>query len=71
MELKNTLNFCSVSVGLFEKWSTIDPKYFHANAFQKLVLLVSLYPESFFKKQRNKKKLISGQFLLLLYRLLC
>ena len=48
MELKKTLDFCSVSVGLYEKWSTIDPKYFHAIAFQKLVFLVSLYPESFF-----------------------
>ena len=41
--------------GLFEKWSTLDPKNFYAIPFQKLVLLISLYPEFLEKKQRNKK----------------
>ena len=41
--------------GLFEKWSTLDPKKFYAIPFQKLVFLISLYPEFLEKKQRNKK----------------
>ena len=42
--------------GLFEKWSTLDPKNFHAIPFKKLVFLVSLYPE-FSKKIKEIKKL--------------
>ena len=42
--------------GLFEKWSTLDPKKFYAIPFQKLVFLISLYPEFLEKKQRNTKK---------------
>ena len=41
--------------GLFEKWPTLDPKSFYAIPFQKLVFLISLYPELLEKKQRNKK----------------
>ena len=41
---------------LFEKWSTLDPKNFYAIPFQKLVFLISLYPEFLEKNQRNKKK---------------
>ena len=37
-------------VGLSEKWSTLDPKNFYAITFQKLVFLVSLYPEFLGKK---------------------
>ena len=43
---------------LFEKWSTLDPKHFYAIPFQKLVFLVSLYPEFLEKKKRNKTKLV-------------
>ena len=57
--------------GLFEKWPTLDPKSFYAIPFQKLVFLISLFPELLGKKQRNKKKLIFGQFLLFLFRLPC
>ena len=42
-------------VGLFDKWSKLDPKFFYAIPFQKLVFLISLYPEFLEKKQRNKK----------------
>ena len=41
--------------GLFEKWPTLDPKSFYAIPFQKLVFLISLYPEFLEKNQRNKK----------------
>ena len=58
-------------VGLFEKWSTLDPKNFYAIPFQKLVFLISLYPEFLEKNQRNKKKLIFGQFSLFLFPLPC
>ena len=39
-------------VGLSEKWSTRDPKNFYSITFQKLVFLVSLYPEFLGKKNR-------------------
>ena len=42
--------------GVFEKWSTLDPKNFYTMSFQKLVFLISIYPECLEKKQRNKKK---------------
>ena len=45
-----------IYMGLFEKWSTLDPKNFYAIPFQKLVLLIFLYLELLEKKQRNKKK---------------
>ena len=48
-------NFIQI-VGLFEKWSTLDPKYFYVIPFQKLVFLISLYPEFLEKNQRNKIK---------------
>ena len=35
---------------------TLDPKKFYAIPFQKLVFLISLYPESLEKNQRNKIK---------------
>ena len=41
--------------GLFEKWSTLDPKIFYAIPFQKLLFLISLYSEFLEKKKRNKK----------------
>ena len=41
---------------LFEKWSTLDPKKFYAIPFQKLVFLVSLYPEFLEKKNKEIKK---------------
>ena len=49
------------------------PKKFYATLFQKLVFLISLYPEFLEKrKQINKKqKLIFGQFSLFLFRLPC
>ena len=43
-------------MGLFEKWSTLDPKTFYAIHFEKLVFLIFLYPTFFEKKQRNIKK---------------
>ena len=48
--------FSQAYVGLFEKWSTLDPKHFYAIPFQKSVFLVSLYPDFLEKKQGNKKK---------------
>ena len=42
-------------MGLFEKWSTLDPQNIYAIPFQKLLFLVSLYPEFLEKNQRNKK----------------
>ena len=58
--------------GLFEKWSTLDPKIFYAIPFQKLVFLISLYSEFLEKKNKEiKKKLIFGQFSLFLFRLPC
>ena len=57
---------------LFEKWSTLDPKKVYAIPFQKLVFLISLYPEFFGKKNKEKnKKLIFGQFSLFLFRFPC
>ena len=41
--------------GLFEKWSTLDPKHSNAIPFQKLVFLISLYPEFLEKKKKYKK----------------
>ena len=42
--------------GLFDKWSTLDPKNFYAIPFPKLVFFISFYPEFLEKKkQRNKK----------------
>ena len=32
-------------MGLFEEWSTLDPEHLYAIPFQKLVFLISLYPE--------------------------
>ena len=58
-------------MGLFEKWLTLDPKIFYAIPFQKLAFLISLYPEFLEKKQRNKEKLIFGQFLLFLFHIPC
>ena len=43
-------------MGLFEKWSTLDPKKFYAIPFQKLLFLVSLYPEFLEKKNKEIKK---------------
>ena len=43
-------------VGLFEKWSTLDPKNFYAIPFQKVVFLISLYPELLGKKNKEIKK---------------
>ena len=51
-------NFPDHFLGLFEKWSTLDPKHFYAIPFQKLMFLIPLYPEFFAKKTRNKTKLI-------------
>ena len=42
--------------GLFEKWSTLDPKKFYAIPFRKLFFLVSLHPEFLWKKNKNIKK---------------
>ena len=57
---------------LFEKWSTLDPKKVYAIPFQKLVFLISLYPEFLGKKNKEKtKKLIFGQFSLFLFRFPC
>ena len=42
--------------GLFEKWSTLDPKKFYPILLQKLVFLISLYPEFFEKKNKEIKK---------------
>ena len=39
--------------GLFQKWSTLDPKNFYAIPFQKLVFLISFYPE--FLEKHTKK----------------
>ena len=58
---RNLVYLCRVTVetvayvGLFEKWLTLGPKNFYALPFQKLVFLISLYPEFLEKKQRNKK----------------
>ena len=49
---------------------TLDPKKFYAIPFQKLVFLISLYPE-FLEKTKEIKKLIFGQFSLYLFRLPC
>ena len=49
-------------MGLLEKWSTLDPKSFYAISFQKLVFLISLYPEFLEKNKEIKKELIFGQF---------
>ena len=46
----------SSAVGLVSKWSTLDPKGFHAIPFQKLVFLISLYPEFLEKKPKEIKK---------------
>ena len=43
-------------VGLFDKWSKLDPKFFYAIPFQKLVFLISLYPEFLGKKNKEIKK---------------
>ena len=43
-------------MGLFENWTTLDPKKIYTIPFQKLVFLISLYPEFLEKKQINKKK---------------
>ena len=43
-------------MGLFENWTTLDPKKIYAIPFQKLVFLSSLYPEFLEKKQIKKKK---------------
>ena len=54
---KLTNKYAEVFVGLFEKWSTLDPKSFYAIPFQKLVFLISLYPVFLEKnKRRNLKK---------------
>ena len=45
-----------VQMGLFEKWSTLDPKIFYAIPFQKLVFLISLYSEFLEKKSKEIKK---------------
>ena len=57
---------------LFEKWSTLDPKHFYAIPFQKLVFLVSLYPEFLEKKKEIKQSWSNfGQFSVFLFRLPC
>ena len=43
-------------MGLFEKWLTLDPKKVYAIPFQKLVLLIFLYPEFLEKKNKEIKK---------------
>ena len=43
-------------MALFEKWLTLDSKIFYAIPFQKLVFLVSLYPEFLEKKNKEIKK---------------
>ena len=42
-------------MGMFEKWSTLDPKVFCVIPFQKLVFLVSVYPEFWEKKNKEIK----------------
>ena len=42
-----------ILLGLFEKWSTLDPKNSFAIPFQKFVFLVSSYPE--FLEKKTKK----------------
>ena len=59
----------SAKLDLFEKWSRLDPKNSYGIPFQKLVFLISLYPDFLEKIQRNKKKLIFCQLLLFLFRL--
>ena len=43
-------------LGLFEKWSILDPKSFYAIPSQKLLFLVSLYSEFLEKKNKEIKK---------------
>ena len=52
---KLTNKYAEVFVGLSENWSTLDPKNFYAIPFQKLVFLISLYPEFLEKKKKYKK----------------
>ena len=54
-------------LGLFEKWSTLDPKTFYAIPFQKLVFLIYCYLEVLGKRQSNKKK----SWFLVNYRCFC
>ena len=42
--------------GLFDKWSTLDPKNFYAIPFPKLVFFISFYPEFLEKKNKEIKK---------------
>ena len=58
--------------GLFDQWSTLDPKKFYAIPFPKLVFFISFYPEFLEKKkQRNKKKILSTINFLVNYRCFC
>ena len=52
---KKKSNFPDHFLGLSEKWSTLDPKHFYAIPFQKLVFLISLYPEFLEKKPKEIK----------------
>ena len=64
--------FATLVKQLFEKWSILDPKKVDAIPFQKLVFLISLYPEFLEKKNKEKnKKLFLGQFSLFLFRFPC
>ena len=42
--------------GLFDQWSTLDPKKFYAIPFPKLVFFISFYPEFLEKKNKEIKK---------------
>ena len=56
--MRNIVSYVAILLfilGLFEKWPTLDPPNFYAIPFQKLVFLISLYPEFLEKNQRNKK----------------
>ena len=47
-------------LGLFQKWLTLDPKKFYAISSEKLVFLISLYPE-FLEKERLRNVLLQRQ----------
>ena len=58
--------------GLFDKWSTLDPKKFYAIPFPKLVFFISFYPEFLEKKNKEiKKKILSTINFLVNYRCFC
>ena len=53
LTLVPTKTTAKVLMGLFENWSTFDPKTFYAIPFQKLMFLVSLYPDILGKKTKK------------------